>query len=55
MFVIKSRKCFSFFLDQVSEHGVVDGNSLNVVELLDQFKAHGAPNSAVAGLGWLYV
>lgn len=36
------------FFDEVGEDGVVDGDPLDVVELLDQFETHGAAHSPVA-------
>ena len=35
--------------DQVAENGVINGKAIDVVELLDQFETHGAPDPAVPG------
>ncbi len=37
------------FLDDVGKDGVVDGESIDVVKLFDEFEAHGAPDSSVPG------
>lgn len=39
--------CVCLFLDDMCKNGMVDGEPVNVIELLDQLEAHGAADSAV--------
>lgn len=36
-----------FFSDEVCEDGVIDGESIDGIELLDKFETHGAAYSAI--------
>ncbi len=38
---------FFVLFDQMSENGMVDGESLEFIELFDKFQAHGTPYTSV--------